>query len=65
MMEFLVASAVMGGMGVLLAALLAIADKKLYVWEDPRIDAGRGAASTRQLRRLRIPRMPYVRGKMR
>ncbi len=37
MMEFLVASAVMGGMGVLLAALLAIADKKLYVWEDPRI----------------------------
>jgi RnfABCDGE-type electron transport complex B subunit len=37
MTEFLVASAVMGGMGILLAALLAIADKKLYVWEDPRI----------------------------
>jgi Na+-translocating ferredoxin:NAD+ oxidoreductase subunit B len=37
MTEFLIASAVMGGMGVLLAALLALADKKLYVWEDPRI----------------------------
>jgi Na+-translocating ferredoxin:NAD+ oxidoreductase subunit B len=37
MTEFLIASAVMGGMGVLLAVLLALADKKLYVWEDPRI----------------------------
>lgn len=38
MIEFLIAGGVMGGMGVLLAALLAIADKKLYVWEDPRIN---------------------------
>lgn len=38
MIEFLIAGSVMGGMGVLLAALLAVADKKLYVWEDPRID---------------------------
>ncbi|MDE3197033.1 MAG: RnfABCDGE type electron transport complex subunit B [Acidobacteriota bacterium] len=28
----------MGGLGVILAIVLAIADKKLYVWEDPRID---------------------------
>jgi RnfABCDGE-type electron transport complex B subunit len=39
MTEFLIAAAVMGGMGVLLAAVLAIADKKLYVWEDPHIEA--------------------------
>jgi electron transport complex protein RnfB len=38
MTEFLIAAAIMGGMGVLLAALLAIADKKLFVFEDPRID---------------------------
>ena len=38
MIEFLIAGGVMGGMGVLLAALLAFADKKLYVYEDPRID---------------------------
>ena len=38
MIEFLIAGAVMGGMGVLLAAVLAYADKKLYVYEDPRID---------------------------
>ncbi len=38
MIEFLIASGIMGGMGVLLAALLAVADKKLYVYEDPRID---------------------------
>ena len=39
MIEYLIAGGVMGGMGVLLAAVLAIADKKLYVYEDPRIDA--------------------------
>ena len=38
MIEYLIAGGVMGGMGVLLAAVLAIADKKLYVFEDPRID---------------------------
>ncbi len=38
MLEYLVAGGVMAGMGTLLAALLAIADKKLYVYEDPRID---------------------------
>lgn len=36
--EFLVAAILMGGIGVILAIVLAIADKKLYVWEDPRID---------------------------
>lgn len=36
---FLIAASVMGGMGVVLAALLAFADRKLWVWEDPRIDA--------------------------
>jgi RnfABCDGE-type electron transport complex B subunit len=38
MTEFFIAAAIMGGMGVLLAAILAVADKKLYVFEDPRID---------------------------
>ncbi len=38
MMEFLIAGAIMGTMGVLLAAVLAFAGKKLYVYEDPRID---------------------------
>ena len=28
----------MGGIGILLAAALAYADRKLYVFEDPRID---------------------------
>jgi len=36
--EFLIAASLMGGLGVILAVVLAIADKKLYVWEDPRID---------------------------
>lgn len=38
MIEFLIAGGLMGGIGVLLAAALAYADKKLYVFEDPRID---------------------------
>ena len=38
MIEYLIAGGVMGGMGVLLAAVLAIADKKLFVYEDPHID---------------------------
>ena len=37
--EYLIAAGVMGGMGVLLAIVLAYADRKLYVYEDPRIDA--------------------------
>src|ERR1700730_18426758 len=32
--ELLIASGIMGAMGVLLAAMLAYADKKLYVYED-------------------------------
>jgi len=36
--EFLIAASLMGGLGVILAIVLAIADKKFYVWEDPRID---------------------------
>jgi Na+-translocating ferredoxin:NAD+ oxidoreductase subunit B len=39
MMEYLIAGGIMGAMGVFLAAMLAYADKKLYVYEDPRIDA--------------------------
>ena len=37
MSEYLIAAALMGGLGALLAAVLAVADKKLYVYEDPRI----------------------------
>lgn len=37
--EFLIAASLMGGLGVVLAIVLAFADKKFYVWEDPRIDA--------------------------
>ena len=36
--DFMVAAVLMGGIGVILGIVLAIADKKLYVWEDPRID---------------------------
>jgi electron transport complex protein RnfB len=36
--EYLIAGGVMGGMGVVLASVLAYADRKFYVWEDPRID---------------------------
>ncbi|MBI4906196.1 MAG: RnfABCDGE type electron transport complex subunit B [Acidobacteria bacterium] len=32
----------MAAMGILLAAVLAFADKKFYVWEDPRIDQVEG-----------------------
>ena len=42
MTEFLIAGAILGIMGVLLAAILAYADKKLYVYEDPRIDEVEG-----------------------
>lgn len=38
MIDFLIAAALMGAIGVILAIVLAIADKKLYVWEDPRIE---------------------------
>jgi RnfABCDGE-type electron transport complex B subunit len=38
MIEFLTAAIFMGGIGVILAVVLAFADKKFYVWEDPRID---------------------------
>jgi len=38
MIEFLTAGVLMGGIGILLAAALAYADRKLYVYEDPRID---------------------------
>ena len=36
--SFLLASSFMGGLGALLAGILAAADKKLHVEEDPRID---------------------------
>lgn len=38
MLDYLTAATVMAGIGGLLAAVLALANKKLYVWEDPRID---------------------------
>jgi Na+-translocating ferredoxin:NAD+ oxidoreductase RNF subunit RnfB len=38
MTEYLIAAGVMGGMGLVLALVLAYADRKLYVYEDPRID---------------------------
>lgn len=38
MLDYLVAGGVMAGIGTLLAAVLAAASKKLYVFEDPRID---------------------------
>ncbi len=38
MAEYLIAAALMGGLGALLAAVLAVADKRLYVYEDPRIE---------------------------
>ncbi len=42
MTEFLIAGGIMGAMGATLAAVLAFADKKLYVYEDPRIDEVEG-----------------------
>lgn len=42
MTEFLLAAAVMGSIGLILASILAFADKKLYVYEDPRIDVVEG-----------------------
>ncbi len=36
--DFVIAGGIMAAMGILLAAVLAFADKKFYVWEDPRID---------------------------
>lgn len=42
MTELLIAGAVMGAIGVLLATVLAVAAKKFYVWEDPRIDQVEG-----------------------
>jgi Na+-translocating ferredoxin:NAD+ oxidoreductase RNF subunit RnfB len=38
MTDFLSASGIMLGLGILLAVVLAWAAKKLFVWEDPRID---------------------------
>ncbi len=42
MMAFLIAGGILGVMGVVLASVLAYADKKLYVYEDPRIDEVEG-----------------------
>lgn len=36
--EYLIAAVLMGGLGALLAAVLVVADRKLYVYEDPRIE---------------------------
>ena len=37
-MTILISLAALGGLTLLLAMMLIIANKKLYVWEDPRID---------------------------
>lgn len=42
MLDFLVAGSLMAGVGLVLAALLAFADRKLWVYEDPRIDEVEG-----------------------
>jgi Na+-translocating ferredoxin:NAD+ oxidoreductase RNF subunit RnfB len=42
MSDFLTAGTIMGAIGVLLAAILAFASRKLYVYEDPRIDVVEG-----------------------
>lgn len=38
----LLAVAILGGIGLVFAALIALADRKLKVWEDPRIDTVTG-----------------------
>jgi Na+-translocating ferredoxin:NAD+ oxidoreductase RNF subunit RnfB len=35
---FVVSAAILGGVGTFFATVIALARKKLYVWEDPRID---------------------------
>jgi Na+-translocating ferredoxin:NAD+ oxidoreductase RNF subunit RnfB len=42
MTDYLVAGGIMAGVGTALAAILAFASKKLYVYEDPRIDQVEG-----------------------
>ena len=37
-MTILIALAALGGLTLILAAMLILANKKLYVYEDPRID---------------------------
>jgi cell division protein FtsX len=49
--EYFIAAALMGGLGALLAAVLVIAYKKLYVYE----------AAESELRSLRLHRLPRVR----
>ncbi|MEW6320342.1 MAG: (Fe-S)-binding protein [Acidobacteriota bacterium] len=39
---FVVSAAILGGVGTVFAAAIAVARTKLYVWEDPRIDAVAG-----------------------
>jgi len=36
--SFVVSGAILGGVGTFFATIIALARKKLYVWEDPRID---------------------------
>ncbi len=37
--SFVVSAAILGGVGTFFATMIALARKKLYVWEDPRIEA--------------------------
>ena len=38
MSSFVTSAAILGGVGTFFATMIALARKKLYVWEDPRID---------------------------
>ena len=76
-MTIIIAVAALGGLTLLLAALLILANKKLYVYEDPRIDmvedmlphANCGACGhpgCRPIRgRIRYPSMPGTGGRNR
>ncbi|MEQ8881757.1 MAG: RnfABCDGE type electron transport complex subunit B, partial [Cyclobacteriaceae bacterium] len=41
-MSIIIAISVLGGLTLLLAVMLVVANKKLYVYEDPRIDVVEG-----------------------
>ncbi len=60
-MTVFTAVAAIGALTLVLAFLLSVANRRLRVFEDPRIDVGRGDAAARQLRRLRLSRLPAVR----
>ena len=52
---------ILGGVGLVFGVFIAIANKRLWVWEDPRIDIVAQMLPQRQLRRVRPARLPRVR----